>query len=99
MAFSMAFRTPTPLNSIDRQCGHFVENILIPIWPASILLRTAPGRPRILDNRPARRLSLVSGSLFSSGALIRASPHKLLAKDYCASLLDDVTAFQQSPTH
>jgi hypothetical protein len=30
MAFSMAFRTPTPLNSIDLQCGHFVENILKP---------------------------------------------------------------------
>jgi len=70
-----------------------------PISSTSILLRAAPGSPRILDNRPARRLSLVSRSLFGGGALIRASAHKLLAKDYCASFLDDITAFQKSPAH
>jgi hypothetical protein len=65
----------------------------------SMLLRASPGSARIFAHRPPRRFSLVSGALFSRGALIRASAHQLLAKDYRARLLGVVTAFQQAPAH
>jgi hypothetical protein len=68
------------------------------INPISMLLRTSPCSARIFARRPARSFSFVSGALFSSGALIRASAHLFLAKDYRASL-DVVTAFQKSPAH
>jgi hypothetical protein len=74
---------------------HFQSNLL----STSMLLRTSPGSARILAHRPARRFSLVSGAFFSRGALIRASAHLLLAKDYRASLLGLVTAFQKPPAH
>jgi hypothetical protein len=69
------------------------------INPISMLLRTSPGSARIFGHRPARRFSLVGGALFGSGALIRASAHLLLAKDYRASLLGVVTAFQKPTAH
>jgi hypothetical protein len=69
------------------------------IKPISMLLWTSPCGARILARGPARRFSLVSGALFSGGALIRASAHLFLAKDYRVSLLGVVTAFQKSPAH
>src|SRR5271166_5255372 len=65
----------------------------------SIQRRTSPRGAWIFHHWPSRRFSLVSGALFSRGALVRTHAHLVLAKDHGRHRFAIVALLQESPAH